>query len=253
MKRIISRFIGRSEDQFWSKYSLILLPGVPKCGTSSLFTDLIQFDNVIAHNHKEVNVPLNKEVMRDYWFHKVNPAGISDGTLIDASQNYCWDVENQDLEFLGKIPFKQIKVILMFRNPIFRAASNYAMNRKQHGWAMPFEKAWKNYVNEKGQVIMGNYWEFYSRNIKIFGKTNVMPLISEEYFSNRMRVLHSLKSFLGLGGDIEAFEHKIVSPMNSEPSSYQMNSELMNELKNHFAPFVQEFEEGLNFRTGWMD
>ena len=213
---------------------MILLPGVPKSGTSSMFSDLVQFEGVIPHSHKEINIPLNDQVMREQWYPKVNPNGKTSGALIDGSQNYCWDLENRDLEYLGKIPFQNIKSILMFRNPVFRSVSNYQMNQKQHGWTQSYEDAWFDYVTEKGQAIMGDYWEFYRRNVRIFGKKNVMVVIAEDYFANRKRVLESVQEFLALPGNVAAFHHEVISPMNDKPSTYHLSPVLYCELKQFF-------------------
>lgn len=234
-------------------YGLILLPGVPKCGTSTMFSDLVQFEGIISNSTKEINLPLDDEVMSTVWFDKVNPEKSGSGWLIDASQNYCWDVRNRDLEYLASQPFRDICVILMFRNPIFRAASNYAMNRKQHGWKKDFKDAWRSYCNEKGQRIMGNYLEFYERNRKLFGADRVKVVLSEHYFQNRIETLEEIREFLGVQGDVKSFEQEIISPMNEGPAQYDLSEEFYEELKKYFAGKVRAFEHRLGIRSNWFD
>ena len=235
-------------------YGLILLPGVPKCGTSSMFSDLVQFQDVISNRCKEVNLPLNDEVMSTTWFEKVNPEKVASGWLIDASQNYCWDVRNRDLEYLAEQKFRDIRVILMYRNPIFRAASNYEMNKKQHGWKPDFKEAWRDYCDEKGQRIMGNYLAFYRKNCKLFGEEHVKVVLSEEYFGDRTKVLSEVREFLGVEGNVESFTQEIISPMNEEgPAQYDLNDELYERLKKSFEKRIGSFERHLGIHTNWLD
>jgi len=236
-----------------SHYGMLLLPGVPKCGTSSMFSDLIQFDEVISHANKEINLPLDSYSMETQWFPLINPTHKKQGWLIDGSQNYCWDLEHRDLEFLSKQSFREKKVILMFRNPVLRSISNYEMNRKQHGWKDSFSAAWKEYVSEKGQKVMGDYLDFYRRNVYLFGEENVKAIISEEYFCNRLEILQDVRVFLGFRDTTNAFDLQVISPLNDQPQQYQMDDELYSQLVAFFEPNIKAFERALGIKTSWMD
>ena len=218
-----------------------------------MFSDLVQFEGIISNPTKEINIPLDDELMSTVWYDKVNPEKAESGWLVDASQNYCWDVDNRDLEYLAKLPFRDIRVILMFRNPIFRAASNYAMNRKQHGWKENFKDAWRSYCNEKGQAIMGNYLGFYERNWKLFGAERVKVVLSEHYFQHRTETLEEIRDFLGVQGDVKSFAQEVISPMNEGPAQYDLSDELYGQLKQHFAGKIRAFERRLGIQANWLD
>lgn len=234
-----------------SDFKLLIVPGVPKCGTSSMFEDLIQLPNVVVNHQKELNTPLNDDQFINRWCDAFNPTKQASGWIVDATQDYSWKINQGDLEYLSTKPFKDIRVMLMFRNPVYRLLSNYTMNCKQMNTKIDFA----TYRVSEAQKILSDYPAILNRCVDIFGQDAVKMVISEDYFNPDMRggVLDGIVEFLGLPDiDTSTITNKIISPYSkSGPINHNIDKYSYELLSSGFTGMIQEFEQRIGKSTGW--
>ena len=191
-----------------------LIPGAPKCGTSSLF-DLIML-------HPEARRGLRKEPTNFIHYptsvlrSRMNqPLALGRFLCGDGSVEYFF---HPDAPANAAAIVPNAKVIFLFRDPIARAWSEYRMFvksghehadfttsvRKAVEWLsnpdlQPLvESASKNSFNPVRYVRCGMYAELLASWEKSFSKDRMLVLFSEDFFSNPSVTAEKVYSFLGL-------------------------------------------------------
>lgn len=136
------------------------------------------------------------------------------------------------------------KILMILRNPISRAWSQYLMNIREA------KNTYNDFIEEvtaddssqpKGWGInhqyleLGKYAEQVSRYIELFGRKNVLAIFYEEYRSNPKSVLSTICSFLGVNSDFNFdFSDKRNAsslPRNAVLNRFLVHSGVLNKLK----------------------
>ena len=206
-----------------------LIVGAQKCGTTSLFDILSHHPEVMMSKIKEVNYftsehKFNKGINFYSTFFE-NP---TDGQKLigEASPGYICTpgVPERIYHNLGVI-----KIVMIFRDPIKRAFSQYWDNRRHLSDPMSEEQIVKNYLEEtydplrKGYFSRGVYLPQLLKYEELFGKENVHVLILEDLISNQQYELKKLYQFLGVKKD---FGLQLLPPAKN--ASYVWNNKLYN-------------------------
>ncbi len=194
-----------------------LIIGAQKCGTTSLYYDLLEHPNISPAGKKEIhffdeNYEKGIEWYRDFF----PPTGLFEGMITgEASPRYF---------FLPPVPervhraFPRIKLILLLRNPVDRAYSQYQHNLRNHGLDCTFEEALEmasTLDKERNQLAPGDpdfskkyrRFSFLARGIYIrqlerwlhyFPIEQFLILKSEDFFTEPGKTLTEVFTFLGL-------------------------------------------------------
>ena len=194
----------------------LLIVGAAKSGTTSLHNYLKQHPDIFMSNHKEPHFLINNEI-------GVNriPKGINNlqdySNLFSngASHKYRGESSAMYLQFpeiaiknIDRYLDKDVKIIIMLRNPIERAFSGYQhVKRYNLDEDLDFEDALEiseqryftnnNITPASRYIHIGMYNEFV-RKFKTKFKTNVHIIIYKDFINNTNQELSRLFSFLGI-------------------------------------------------------
>lgn len=137
------------------------------------------------------------------------------------------------------------KIIVVLRNPVRRAWSQYLMNlreAKSDDIAFKDELLRDHHAERKGWGVnhqylqLGCYADQLKAYIDLFGKQNVLPIFFEPYRSDPQKVMREICTFLGVDSDF-AFDFSVESNKASMPRNKTLNkllvsSGLLNGVKN---------------------
>lgn len=195
-----------------------IIAGFPKCGTTSLFHYLKQHPDIFMPNQKELHFftqpqifklnkgPKDKVVKQSHIKSEKEYLelfkSVKDEVAVgDASPSYINYPEN-----FGMIKqyLNDPKVIVIVRDPIDRAYSNYLHLKRELRETMDFFSALKNEDNRREESY-SDFWYYrfnstYYKKILMAKKTfsNVLVLTAEEFKRNPEITLKKVYSFLGV-------------------------------------------------------
>lgn len=180
-----------------------LIVGAQKCGTTTLHDVLSQHPEISVSHKKEINfftLPQNYKKGLDFYrsFFSENKNTKSIG---EASPGYlCYpDVHKKIYKDLG-----QIKIVIIIRDPIKRAYSQYWDNRRKLKEKYTEQEIIHNYLevefNPKslGYFSRGVYYPDVKKYMDQFGRDNVKIIILEELIKSQKLHLQNLYRFLNV-------------------------------------------------------
>lgn len=202
--------------------------GAAKAGTTSLHDLLALQENVSLPQRKETNFFSIGIHGRPEFSGPLDKTSIND-TTVTSFADYENDFENSAASLNGEIcpsyalpgTAKNIhshnpdaKIIILLRDPVSRAFSNYQHLVRDGRETLPFEQA---LAAEDHRLASG--WEWFwglKRNslycavvkeyLELFGKQQVKIVIFEDFISNQKSELQAIAEFIGLDSDSIRFE-----------------------------------------------
>jgi hypothetical protein len=201
-----------------------LIIGVPKAGTSSLHRYLSQHPEIFMSNVKEPRFFDTVEFDKGIDFYRKSYFSGSNKWKIrgEATPSYFFHSEAvipRILDCLGP----DLKVIVVFRDPVARAWSHYLHARALCIETVDFPTAlsceeerilsnplhWVSYFSE------GLYADRLAQWFNVFGRNSVMPLLTEDLRDHRVETLRSVLDFLGVDSSVNLNLH---AEYNSSPT-----------------------------------
>ena len=238
-----------------------IIAGFPKCGTTSLHHYLSEHPEIFMPEQKELhfftfkilsklkNGPKDELVKETQinssekylsYFQNVK----KEIAIGDASPSYI----NYPSEFLKiKKYLNDPKVIIILRDPINRAYSNYLHLKREHRETMSFQDA----IGAEEERIKNKYSDFwyYKFNSTYYQKivkakttfSNVLILTIEELDKDPIITMKKVYKFLGVNNN---FSFKIISEKFNVGGNYKKNFATKiifqpSKLKNRIKRFVQ--------------
>ena len=254
--------------QNYQKYRKISEPnflviGVKKGGTTSIYNYLIQ--------HPQILPAIKKEV--DFWsfyFHRGLDWYRSHFPAIPESENFLTGEASPSYFDSPDIParlfhfFPKIKLIVLLRNPVDRAISNYYHEVRSKSESMTVEEVinsrleklikvsssfskQKDYWNYQGDYIASSvYVDWLKKWLTIFSREQLLILRSEDFYSDSETTMRQVFNFL----DLPDYQMPNYPKLNS--GSYSFISESLREkLSDYFQPHNQRLEEYLGMKFNW--
>ncbi len=184
-----------------------LIIGAQKSGTTSLYEYLTAHPKIDAANKKEIHYFDANHDKGKNWYHLRFPwtRGHLQG---EATPYYLF---HDACPKLVKKYNSKVKLIVILRNPVDRAFSQYRMNVKRGDETLPFvdalhaeEKRLMNASASDPQSVVfsykkrGLYAEQLDRWLKHFSKEQLMILEYEHFFKNPWIEIQKVYRFLGL-------------------------------------------------------
>lgn len=195
-----------------------LIVGAQKCGTTSLHEILSQHPEVVMSEVKEVNYFTNTEKYQQGlgYYASFFPQNTQAKAIGEASPGYlCYpDVHQLIHQDLG-----DIKIVILLRDPIKRAYSQYWDNRRQLKETSSETEIIDQYLEaeyspqRKGYFSRGVYYKDVKKYMDQFGDENVQVIIFESLIKNQQTELQKLYKFLGL--QIDQGYQQLPKPSNS--------------------------------------
>ena len=240
-----------------------LIPGAPKCGTSSLF-DLIML-------HPQARRGLRKEPTNFIHYptsvlrSRMNqPLGLGRFLCGDGSVEYFF---HPDAPANAAAIVPNAKLIFLLRDPVERAWSEYRMFVKSGHERADFtasiqkavqwlsnpdlqplvESASRNSFNPVRYVRCGMYVQLLEAWEKSFSKNNTLVLFAEDFFSSPSETAKQVYSFLGLRPHVSnSWPHARDGDSKEQPPR-----EAMQILREFYRPHNEHLSRMLGKQLPW--
>jgi hypothetical protein len=131
----------------------------------------------------------------------------------EASPVYLWD---RDAPKLIHQTVPHARIIMILRDPIERAYSNYLMYRKYSGIKSSFyDELMRDYKSQEKlygrsqlYVELGMYYEQVKRYFDIFGREQIKVIIFEEFIQHPEQSVNEVLAFLGVNYTVTAIREQ---------------------------------------------
>ena len=253
------------------RFPNFIIIGSAKSGTSSLYDYIVQHPEIdILPNYKR-RLPKEKEIyffdenfsLGKFWYKSNFSFAYSKKQMGEANPNYIYHplVPNRIQKTIPNCKF-----IVILRNPVDRAYSDYQMKVKNKLEKLTFEEAIKNEDKRiKGEVKRiiekqefsfnftaysylnrGKYAEQLERWFKKFPRKQFYILSTDDLKKNSDQILNEIFKFLDLDGQ------KIDILTKKNTGSYKsMNVETRTELVEYFKPHNEKLYKLLGRDFEW--
>jgi hypothetical protein len=184
-----------------------LIIGAQKCGTTSLHNILAKHPEAYMSKKKEINyfikdTEFNKglEYYSSYFINRKKTIAVG-----ESSPGYiCYPgTHHRIYDSLGKI-----KIVIILRDPIKRAFSQYWDERRELTEYLSEHKIVEKHLGAqyipgtRGYFSRGVYYYEVKKYMDLFKKQNVHVIILEELIRNQKEELQKLYLFLGLNPEM---------------------------------------------------
>ena len=187
----------------------LFIVGAPKSGTTSLYHYLKEHPEIYMSKEKELDFFSHEELGELITYYKSNP--------ITSHKDYLLQFEGVTNEkilgegsvsylFYPETPCKiskynpNAKIIIMLRNPIYRAFSHYLMDYKLGLVNIPFEQV----LNQKHKIYyqqfieIGFYYQQVKRYLDVFGQENVHIIKYGDFKNHTFNEVRKVFDFLNI-------------------------------------------------------
>ena len=281
VKKIVKDTIEKGE--FFFRYSTrhlrvlpdFLIVGAQKCGTSSLYRNLIRHPSVIPAFVKEIYFFNTKYFQKGAnWYRSYFPllpykyyvAQICKRDFLtgEATPGYIFH-PHAPRRISELLP--DVKIIILLRNPVDRAYSHYYHEVRKKRESMSFEDAIKmeeerlrgefdkiikdenyysfNYLHYS-YLARGIYVEQLKRLHQYFKKEHILIIRSEDFFKDAQASFEQVLQFL----DLPSWQLKDFKKANVGSYS-KMDATTRSRLLNYFEPHNHRLYEYLGINFGW--
>jgi len=235
-----------------------IIIGSQRCGTTSLYSYLADHPQILSPIKKEIDFwswHFNRGI--DWYLSHFPPLPQGQHFLTgEASPSYLDFPEAGERLFST---FPKVKLIVLLRNPVDRAISQYYRwvnlnweNRSfEDAIADEVERLKDNHDNIIGEepgnyLARGIYVEFIKKWQALFPREQLLILKSEDFYAEPAAAMKQVLEFVGLP------EHYLTEYANFNAGIYQPVSESMRRwLSDYFRPYNQQLEEFLGMKFNW--
>ncbi|ACV64771.1 sulfotransferase [Desulfofarcimen acetoxidans DSM 771] len=202
-----------------------ICPGVQKSATTTLYDILKQHPDIYLP--KKLKEPGFFHVEERYlkginWYEENYYSDVINEKVIgDMSTGYIF--EEKALDRIIKDLGKDLKIIIILRNPVDRAYSHYLMNTRNGIESLSFREAIEN---EKRRIQLSNenklnysyfsrglYAEQIKRILRYYDKKQILIVLFEEFVKNQDFILNNIYDFL------EVERIKVINNIKSNAAS----------------------------------
>lgn len=291
IKKIISSFFLQQE--YWRGAYLIrkshhlspsfLIIGAPKAGTTSLFQYLTQHPKILSPKEKEILYFSAKQYKGLKWYLNHFPKKAIEHLTFEATPSYMY--YKKGLKRIKHL-FPDVKLIIILRNPIKRAFSQWNFNQEGSSYLLehPFaidKRTFKVAIQEEldglkirhplhKYLYRSEYPQHLANVYQYFDKQQVLVLDFEELKNQPQKVLAEVTAFLQienvynrfkkseerLEGLLQTKDHENKNELktyNANPYKEKIDKETEALLKAYFEPFDKEIVRLTGRTFSWME
>ena len=262
-------------EDFFDRGSLkspdFLIIGVMKCGTTALYDYTIQHPQILPAAFKETGAlhQLVKESgesgisgdLIEYYFSLFPPRPENSSFLTgEASIGYFSNLNTGEII---QENFPNTKLLLIFRDPVKRAISDYQMSVRNGSERRTFEQIMNSDLDELEQVQdleqiyekarkkqylrLGLYAYPLEQWMNLFPREQFLILSSEELSQDPRRVMGEVFQFL----DLPESQQIQYQPKNKGSYSSNLDDKLITRLYAFYRPHNQRLEQFINRKFSW--
>ncbi|XZN91800.1 MAG: tetratricopeptide repeat protein [Microcoleus sp.] len=256
---IISKETGKMPvPQNTVKCPNFIIIGSQRCGTTSLYTYLAQHPQILTPIKKEMDFfSWHFDRGIDWYLAHFPPMPAGEQFLTgEASPSYFDSLAAPERLYSA---FPEVKLIVLLRNPVDRAISQFYRLTELNWEGRSFDRAISDEIARLAQnpayiigeepgnyLARGRYIEFIKNWLAFFPKSQLLILRSEDFYANAATTVLQVLDFLDLP------EYQLPEYPNANPGSYQPISDSVRDwLSDYFRPYNQELEEYLGRKFNW--
>jgi hypothetical protein len=276
--------VGRSYRRYTSVFRVLpdfIIIGATRSGTTSLYQDLIQHPCVVPASQKEPSF-FNRYFERGVsWYRSQFPLSLHKHYFQHVlRRKFLTGEATANYFYYPSVPEKisrilpGIKLILLLRNPVDRAYSDYHLTVRSRRESRTFEEAVNNELrdpvratpeNERSILLIryllkGIYADHLAVWLKLFRREQLLILKSEDFFSEPTASFKGVLSHLELP-NWEPKEYSVFKEpgRTSYASKYEggnyprMTPEIRKTLVDFFKPHNQRLYDLLRMNFAWED
>jgi hypothetical protein len=247
-----------------------IIVGAVRCGTTSLYYNICEHSCVLPASYDEIGFFDSNYELGINWYKSMFPTKFKmkkieskTGICITGEDTpfYFWD--KKSIERIKKdIP--KIKLIILLRNPIDRAYSNYHLGVRLGSESLSFEDSIKKeielleknndfendkiekFLRPRSYIAKGLYYQQIKNWFDVFSKDQILILNTENLSVNPHQTLKQIFNFLNLPNE------KIQNIQNRKVGNYQkMNENTREYLKKLFQPQNEKLFKILGKEFEW--
>ena len=215
--------------------------GAQKAGTTTLHDILKQHPNIYLPPKKEAHFcdvnELYEKGVGDYFSRFYDT--YSDEKFI-GNINPNLQIENRSLDRLAKTFGRELKIIFILRNPVYRAYSHYQMSKSRGYEDLSFKAAiemeklrinnpkfFPDYKSKEPGHFEKNHFGYIGRSsylatikklYQLFPKENIKVILFEDFISKQKIVIADILNFLNIP-PFSMFEYNVKSNFATEPKN----------------------------------
>lgn len=232
-----------------------LILGTQKGGTTSLYDYISQHPEVISNHEKELhffnykskyNLGLGK--YKSYFLNNSNSLICGEST---PEYLYYKEVPKRCFNYLPKI-----KLIVLLRNPIQRAYSNFQMEVARGNEILSFKEAVfleskriiKDYLSRKtfSYVKRGEYIDQLNNWLQYFPRNQMLIIKSEDFFDNPKETIQSVFQFLEIS---DSFEPEVLIKNKGNYTKIEVDTETLEYLEEYYYHFNMKLQK--EYKISW--
>lgn len=247
------------------KYPNLYIVGAPKAGTTSLYHYLEQHPDIVIPDKeprffiREIiesvsdDDPIKEYLLRSSVLNEKKYTDLyankTEKIRCDASTQYLYHF-NEVIPQLKKLKGEPPKILILLRNPVNRAFSNYSHNYSTFE-NLDFEKAIEQEPNRISKGF-NSFWHYaglskYAESVKAYKKEfpDVKVLFFEDFIKDIDKTLVEIYDFLEIDNTFKPSHFMINKKSTGAPKSKILNSVLqksskLNNLKNVMYKLIGE-------------
>ena len=274
LKKIYWNFIKRNTAGITGPFRVLpdfIIIGSMKCGTTSLYYDICEHPCVSAAAYDEIGFFDSNFHLGLNWYRSMFP---TKGQIEDIKHKEGVAITGEDTPFYfwNPIAAKRIqkllpntKLIIILRNPIDRAYSEYQdlasnksnfpsfetvieneMNSQRNNTDIITEENFEVFNQKNSYLLKGIYVDQLKIWTSLFPKEQIFILSTENLNSDPISALGSVFQYLNLP------DYKIKNPQHQKQKKYSpMKTETRNELIEFFKPHNERLFKMINKKFDW--
>ncbi|XZO03603.1 MAG: tetratricopeptide repeat-containing sulfotransferase family protein [Microcoleus sp.] len=235
-----------------------IIIGSQRCGTTSLYTYLAQHPQILTPIKKEMDFfSWHFDRGIDWYLAHFPPMPAGEQFLTgEASPSYFDSLAVPERLYNA---FPEVKLIVLLRNPVDRAISQFYRLTELNWEGRSFDRAISDEIARLAQnpayiigeepgnyLARGRYIEFIKNWLACFPKEQLLILRSEDFYAGTATTVLQVLDFLDLP------EYQLPEYQNANPGYYQpISDSVRDRLSDYFTPYNQELEEYLGRKFNW--
>ncbi|MEG4207924.1 tetratricopeptide repeat protein [Microcoleus sp. Pol7_A1] len=235
-----------------------IIIGSQRCGTTSLYTYLAQHPQILTPIKKEMDFfSWHFDRGIDWYLAHFPPMPAGEQFLTGEASPSYFDSREAPERLYSLFP--QAKLIVLLRNPVDRAISQFYRLTGLNWEARSLDRVISDEIERLSQnpeyiigeepgnyLARGRYIEFIKKWRAFFPREQLLILKSEDFYAGAATTLKQVLEFLDLP------EYQLSEYQNANPGSYQrVNESIRDRLSDYFRPYNQELEEYLGRQFDW--
>ena len=266
-------FIQRNFRYFTSSIRILpsfIIVGAVRCGTTSLYYNICEHSCVLPASYDEIGYFDSNYELGINWYKSMFPTKFQK-EKVKSKTGICITGEDTPFYFWDKKAIKRIKqdipkvkIIILMRNPIDRAYSNYHLGVRLGAESLTFEESIKKemehlmknnelendniekFLQPRSYIAKGLYYQQIKNWFNEFSKEQILVLSTENLAMKPHQTLKQIFNFLGLPNE------QIQNIQNRKVGNYQkMDKDTRDLLKKIFQPHNEKLFKILGSKFEW--